>query len=380
MNFSDVNIFDPNFCENRYDVYARLDRSESLYFSHGSGCWIIQDFNLASEVLNNGSVFSSKPYQQADSVLLGADNPEHALHRKAIENYYSKHVYWRIPNLQSISDSVCSRLTSRLASRDSFDVIKEFVIPYTVTLGFYLSGLDLIGNKWNVLDCDEDHLNQVIEDCNDLYFKWNLIDSHLNDFLKSDDAPSFLGVFEDLEKSLSHLQKERWFGFLKTMLIASSETPSALTGAAVRLLVSELNILNRVEGNPTTVRQFLYEVLRYNSPAQLTLRTVVEDTVVVGHQMAAGDLVAVMLGFIHRDENRFQNPNKFDIERPKQSLLSFGRGAHECIGKHVAMTLAEVAVLNIGKLLSGKKVSDLKYNTSPQVFAIASMTLSEENA
>jgi len=380
MNFSDVNIFDPIFCEKRYEVYSGIERKQSIYYSDYSGCWIVQDFEIAEAVLGNGDLFSSKPYQQADSVLLGADNPEHALNRKAIENYYSKHVYWRVPQLQSTSEKVCNRLVARLAGRSSFDVVKELVIPYTVTLGFYLSGLDSIGAKWNVLDCNEDDLTQVIQGCNDLYFRWELIDSHLNDFLKSDAAPSFLGEFDNLAKNLDFLDHQQWFGFLKTMLIASSETPSALTGAAFSLLVTESDVMKRIVHDSSIIRQFLYEVLRYNSPAQLTLRTVIKDTVMEGQNLSAGDLVAVMIGFIHRDSEKFVNPNDFDLDRHRKPLLAFGGGPHECIGKHVAMSLAESAVAAAVGLLSDKQISSLKYNTSPQVFAIAIMMLSKKHA
>lgn len=373
MNFSDHNIFAPDFCENRYEIYAGISRTSDVYFSKPSNCWVIQSFDAIESVLVDPR-FSSRPYAEADPVLLGADGAHHAAHRQHIEQFYSNQSCWRIPVLRSLAQQVAERLVKRLQPQTEFDVIKEFVIPYNVTLGLYLSGLNEIGARWDVLECSDEQLETTIDNCAQLYFKWHNVDSELSRFIENDSS-GFHEKFGGLVENLKHLDQKQWFGFLKTMFIAGSETPSSLIGSAFKLLASRPETFTQLNENSSLIRPFLYETLRYNSPAQLTLRVVAEQLSFQKQSFAEGDLVALMIGFAHRDGSRFSDPDKFDLERPRKPLLAFGKGMHECLGKHVALALAELAITSIIELLAGKEIVQFKHNVSPQVFALESMHL-----
>jgi cytochrome P450 len=85
------------------------------------------------------------------------------------------------------------------------------------------------------------------------------------------------------------------------------------------------------------------EMLRFNPPVPFFKRTVMEDTTIRGQQIKAGDRVVLFYGSSNRDEEVFDNPNTFDITRNPNPHLTFGFGAHECLGKHLARV--ELAVM-----------------------------------
>jgi cytochrome P450 len=85
------------------------------------------------------------------------------------------------------------------------------------------------------------------------------------------------------------------------------------------------------------------EMLRFSTPVPFFKRTVMEDTTIRGQQMKAGDRVVLFYGSANRDEEVFDNPNTFDITRDPNPHLTFGFGAHECLGKHLARV--ELAVM-----------------------------------
>ena len=84
---------------------------------------------------------------------------------------------------------------------------------------------------------------------------------------------------------------------------------------------------------PTAVE----EMLRYTSPVVNFRRTAMEDTVIRGQPIAAGDKLMVFYGSANRDEDVFADPDRFDVGRDPNPHIAFGGGGpHLCLGIHVA--------------------------------------------
>jgi cytochrome P450 len=89
------------------------------------------------------------------------------------------------------------------------------------------------------------------------------------------------------------------------------------------------------------------EMLRYESPAPMPLpRVATADVEIAGQQIAKGDTVVVLLVAANRDPEIFPDPETFDIHRVDNSFLSFGFGAHYCLG-------AALARLESSEILTG---------------------------
>jgi len=79
------------------------------------------------------------------------------------------------------------------------------------------------------------------------------------------------------------------------------------------------------------------EILRFDSPVQMTAHTARCDVDIAGRQVAAGDTVALLLGGANRDPRVFTNPGRFDIARPNaRDHLAFASGVHACLGAALA--------------------------------------------
>jgi cytochrome P450 len=87
------------------------------------------------------------------------------------------------------------------------------------------------------------------------------------------------------------------------------------------------------------------EMLRYDSPVQLTGRTATEDVEVGGDLIAAGQPVVVLIGGANRDPAVFEQPDEFRIDRPDPARhLSFSLGAHHCLGAALARLEGRIAI------------------------------------
>ena len=95
------------------------------------------------------------------------------------------------------------------------------------------------------------------------------------------------------------------------------------------------------------IPRVVVEVARHDAPVQNTRRFVVEDAIVGGQPMHAGDAVLVVLAAANRDPAANPDPARFDIERQAPRVFTFGLGAHACPGAMLATTIAAAGVTEI---------------------------------
>jgi cytochrome P450 len=91
-----------------------------------------------------------------------------------------------------------------------------------------------------------------------------------------------------------------------------------------------------------SVRTAVDELLRFDSPIQFTARRATEDVVLGARRIAAGDKVVVLLGAANRDPERFANPDRVVVNRRPNPHLTFGSGAHVCLGAPLVRLVAEL--------------------------------------
>jgi len=85
------------------------------------------------------------------------------------------------------------------------------------------------------------------------------------------------------------------------------------------------------------------ECLRYDAPVSLALQQALVDVELAGEAISAGDMVMLVLPAANRDPRRFEEPDRFWIERPDNHHLAFSGGPHLCLGAPLARL--EVSVL-----------------------------------
>jgi cytochrome P450 len=134
---------------------------------------------------------------------------------------------------------------------------------------------------------------------------------------------------------------------LTLLLVAGFETTTNLLGNGLQVILQDPAAGQAVRRGAVTPAAFVEEVLRFDSPVQLTSRVAYPATV-GGVALSADDDVLTLIGAGNRDPRRFTEPDVFDPLRPDAGPLSFGGGAHFCIGAALARLEGTVA---FGRLL-----------------------------
>jgi cytochrome P450 len=129
---------------------------------------------------------------------------------------------------------------------------------------------------------------------------------------------------------------------LTLLLVAGFETTTNLLGNGLQIILQDPPAGEAVRDGSVPPAAFVQEVLRFDSPVQLTSR-IGDGTSVSGVPVSPGTGVVTLLGAGNRDPRRFTDPARFDPMRPDGGPLSFGGGAHFCIAAALARLEGAVA-------------------------------------
>lgn len=157
-----------------------------------------------------------------------------------------------------------------------------------------------------------------------------------------DDLTSAL--VQEADEADGSLSEEELLSNLTLLLLAGFETTTNLFGNGLALLFERPGLAAAVRAGTAPVTDFVEEVLRFDSPVQLTSRVArTEGLDVAGIPVPLGAEVLVLLGAANHDPARFRDPGVFDWTRPDNQPLSFGAGGHYCLGAALARLEATTA-------------------------------------
>ncbi len=125
---------------------------------------------------------------------------------------------------------------------------------------------------------------------------------------------------------------------------AGQDTSAKLLGNAMRFIVEQPGLQQKLRDDPALIPALLEEVLRLEGSTKMTARLARKDTRIGDLPVPAGTKVMLALAAANRDPRRWTDPEAFLFDRPRiKEHLAFGRGAHVCAGAPLAR--AEVRVI-----------------------------------
>ncbi|WP_406081573.1 cytochrome P450 [Micromonospora sp. NBC_00858] len=130
---------------------------------------------------------------------------------------------------------------------------------------------------------------------------------------------------------------------LVVLLVAGFETTTNLLGNGLVVLLGHPEAAAALRADPGLAPAYVEELLRYDSPVQLTTRTSSAPVRCGGLDLPAGSVTLLLLGAANRDPRRFPDPQRFDPTRDQAHPLSFGAGPHYCLGAGLARLEAQLA-------------------------------------
>lgn len=267
--------------------------------------------------------------------LMGMDPPQHTQFRRLVQSGFTPRA---VAGLEPHIRSEAAKVISDIADRDRV----EFVFDVAAQLPMIL--------LCEMMGVPPERKNEYLELGNataSFEFNANFVEDQINLFLLLDDivktcqdAPDGTLISKYLHGEVDgrKLTEAEITQFFQTLSIAGHETTRNTTAHFVRLMDEHPDqkalLLEDLEGRlPNAIE----EVLRHSPPVMQFCRTATEDSTIRGVDLAKGDKVYLSYLSANRDEDVFEDPNRFDILRPNADKhLAFGTGPHFCLGAALA--------------------------------------------
>jgi len=287
---------------------------------------------------------------QGSDWILNLNGPSHARIRSLIARAFTAR---RVAGLEPAIAKMAEDLIDAMADRGSDGAVVEFMHDFA-----YLLPVTVICELIGIPEADREGFRPVARDLSGIFELNELanlpaIDAAATELLAyftglarvrraqpRDDLLSDLLAISDADDS--RLSDAELLHNMTLLLIAGFETTTNLLGNGLQIILQDPSAGAALRDGSVPPAAFVEEVLRYDSPVQLTSR-VGYETKIGGVPVSDGTDVTTMLGAGNRDPRRFAAPDKFDPLRADGGPLSFGGGAHFCIGAALARLEGSVA-------------------------------------
>jgi cytochrome P450 len=326
----------------------RLDMS-GMPHEASKPVFMVYRYEEVAQVLRDNKTFSSGIIiaffgdALGKHVMLGMDEPEHRRHRALVAAAFSQKALARREN--ELIEQVGKQLIDRFAERGRADLVREFTFPYPTQIIAALLGLPREDypqfQRWSI-----SLLSITVNRERALAASKALREYFIPILAARREEPR-----DDLISSLAHaeidgekLADEEIFSFLRLLLPAGVETTYRSTGNLLFGLLSNPNQLTAVRSDRSLIPQAIEEAVRWEPPLLVITRVATCDTELAGVHIPAGSTVMPMLGAANRDDERYADPDRFDIFRSARPHIGFGYGVHVCLGMHLARLEMRVAL------------------------------------
>jgi cytochrome P450 len=362
-------FFGPESLQDPYPLYERMRAVGTVHRIGGSDFYAVCGWDAVNDVISRPEDFSSNltatmtytaegavrafemdPLGGPTHVLATADDPAHAIHRKLLIRQLAA---VRIRAMERFVGETADRLWSEglcdgriewmgaMANRLPMMVVAELIgVPGTDTAQLV---------KWGYA------ATQLLEG---LVSEEQLaaagvavmeLSGYINDQFDRAAADPQDNLLGDLATAYAAGEVDQITAqaMMVILFAAGGESTASLLGSAAWMLAQRPDIQQQLRENPELLTAFIEETLRYEPPFRGHYRHVRNDTTLGGVDLPADSRLLLLWGAANRDPAHFETPGEFRIDRSEvKGHISFGRGAHFCVGAALAR-LEAVIVLRL---------------------------------
>ncbi len=368
-------LFSPQGRENPYPLYEVL-REAAPVVATPFGASLIARYDLVDKVLRSPAFRTPRGYREANDPggpPLFDPAGKLSLHRRNWVLFQSGEIHTRLRKLmmhvftpraiRALTpriDSLVDELLAPVLERGSLEVIRDLAFPLPATVICEMLGIPAADRDLNRAWTDKvaatiDPLRtnpQAIGEAEPAMADWDAYMRALIADKRKRPGDSLLDAMLAAEVDGTRLTEDELAANAVFLFIAGHETTTNLSGNGLLALLKNPAQLARLRAEPGLLDNAIEELLRYDPPVQFSSRVPLEPIEIEGVTLEPEKVVTLGLAAANRDPRRYERPGELDIARPDPKPLSFGAGAHYCVGAALARAEGKAA---IGKLVAATK-------------------------
>jgi cytochrome P450 len=351
--------YNPDYFKNPYPVFARLREESPLYYNTQYGFYAVSRYADVERALGDWETFSSAKGDILEMIKADAtppqgsfihhDPPQHTVYRKALTRIFSPK---RMQAIELQIRAFCARTLDPLVETGEFDFITNLGAQMPMRVIGMLLGIpeedqeairDRLDAKLRTeagkpMDQSASNSSTMGEGFEG-YIDWRIKNP-------SDDLMTELLNMEITEVNgvTRKFSRDEVLVIVNILAGAGNETTNRLIGWTAKLLAENPDQRRQIYNDRSLIPQTIEEVLRYEPPGPSVARYVTKEVEFEGGKVPAGSALLCLVAAANRDQRKFPDPEKFDINRKRQPHLTFGYGYHNCLGNALARVEGRIAL------------------------------------
>ena len=384
---------DPAVVSDPFPLYVRLRDEDPAHWSPSLKAWVLTRYDDVRRVcVDTGGMssdrlrpfFAALPGSEAAQVaqlmryltlwMVFRDPPEHTrLRRLAAKVFNARSIH----ALRGEVEAISRWLLDALEERDEFDLVAEFagLLPALVIMHM----LGVPEGELPRLKRLSDEMALFIGSARDAPDKYARAEAataemaalfrDLATLRRTRPSRDLLTELVQVEDQGERLSDDELVATCVLLLFAGHETTTHHIANGLRALLAFPAELARLRERPDLAASAVEELLRYDGPIGAQVRIVQRPQTVHGKAFAPGERVFLLMNAANRDPRAYEDPDRLDLQRHGVPHLTFGFGAHICLGFPLARLEGQIA---LPALLARWKTIEL---AAPRLEWIDSMVL-----
>ena len=300
--------------------------------------------------------------------LVHMDNPDHQLYRSLTQKWFAP------PNLESLKKdirNIAKEYVNKMVDHgNECDFAKDVAIFYPLRVIMSILGVpkedeprmlrltqELFGGRDEDMIRDESETSSESNTITDFfeYFTALTEDRRKN---PTNDVSSVIANAQINNEQLGHLEAMSYYVIIAT---AGHDTTSSSTAGGILALIENPEQLSKLKNNPNLMTSAVEETIRWVTPVKNFFRTATQNYDLKDRKIKKDDSILLCYPSGNRDEEIFDDPFQFKVDRSPNRHLAFGHGAHLCLGKYLAKIEMEIFYEELFK-----KIENIELNGEPE--------------
>jgi cytochrome P450 len=351
-----VDLYDPDtyVAGPPHEAFAELRRTQPVCFQEmpgEAGYWMVLKHADVVHVAREPGIFSAsaggvvlenlapEQLEMMRNMLLAMDPPRHVDYRRPIAPRFKARV---IAAMEPRIRAICRDIMATAAARREVEFVHDVTsaLPSRVIgrlMGLPAEDLPMIHRlaEMNTSGQDSDYASpgDVPQGTIDMAMYAIQFAAQRR---KEPPRADLTTLLLETEFNGRHMTDVDFGSFFVQLVTAGNDTTKTMLASGLLTLLRHPEQLALLRADPSLVPGAVEEILRYANPLHYFRRTATLDTVLHDVEIRAGDKVAMVYTSANRDEDVFDDPQRFDVRRNPNPHLSFGIAEHFCLGVHLA--------------------------------------------
>ena len=349
--------YDVDINADPYPVFRRLREEAPLYYNERLDFYAVSRYEDVERGLKDRETFISgrggilelikADIQIPPGSVIFEDPPTHTIHRSLLSRVFTPR---KVAALEPRIRRYCAEALDPLVGSSGFDLIGDFGAQMPMRV---------IGMLMGIPEADQEAIRHQVDanlrteagkpmQHSDAFGAGDMFAEYIDWRAEhpSDDIMTELlnAEFEDETGTRRRLRRDELLMYVSVVTGAGNETTTRLIGWTGKVLAAHPGQRRELVDDRSLVNDAVEEILRFEPPAPHVGRYVASDAAFQGQTVPAGSVILCLVGAANRDERRFADGDAFDIHRRAASHLTFGYGAHFCLGAGLARLEGRIAL------------------------------------